>query len=856
MRVSLRQIQQLIDSELPPVEELIDIINRQLGGVEDTYNIAKKYEGAVIVRVAACQKHPDADRLSIVQVDDRGKTDNVPRDDDGYVQVVCGAPNVHAGMTAVWLPPGSVVPASIDDDEPFRLEARKLRGVLSQGMLAAADELAIGHEHDGILEVKQSDLPLGTSRLDDVIGQSFAKVFGLDDYVLEIENKMFTHRPDLFGQLGVAREISAILQDNSTLHDAAIDKEFQNPSWYQELSEHTSFHDDVINVFNDAVEKTPRLMIGLVKGVQVAPSPLWLQCELIRLGARPVNTVVDVTNYVMLMTSQPVHAYDYAKIRGNTIGARMATENEAITLLDGKQYTLSRNDIVIADAEGPVALAGIMGGYDSQVTTETTDIVIECANFDMYTVRRSSMRHGLFTDAVTRFTKGQSPLQVPYVMQFLLEQIQRVAGGQQERDLYDVPSPEGRFNDVPYHQDITVSVKFINDRLGSQLSSTEVETLLRRTNIASRVLSDDQPDVRVFTPPFWRTDIEIAEDIVEEVGRLYGFERLPQNLPQRSIAPAPRNTVFDLQTAVRERLSRQGANEVLGYSFISKKTVVGANQDAADTYTIINSLSPDLQLYRLTLTPSLLEKVYPNIRGGHDEFALYEIGKGHQKSHGLNSEGVPNENSYVALTYAARHKKEGAAYYYAKQLVDELLSSLRIAVKYVELAETDHINTALTAPFDPERTAIILSVATGEVVGVVGEYAQSVKSHFKLPDHSSGFELDQAALERQWVSANMTSHYIPLSRFPSVERDVCFEVEASARYGFLEDVIGEELGRLPVTVTIRPVDIFQPEDAAKKRITLRFTFNSYEKTLTSEEVADWLLTINQRVIDKCGATVI
>ena len=358
MKVNLDIVEKLVGFELPPVNELTARVNAQLGGVEENINIGERYAGARIVRVVECVKHPDADRLSVTKIDDGGAVADVERDDRGLVQVVCGAPNVHADMWAVWLPPRTAVPASFDEAEPFVLDARPLRGVLSQGMLAAGDELALNDDHDGIVEITTNDMPDGVELK---AGASFAETFGLTGYILDIENKMFTHRPDCFGQLGVAREIAGILG-----------KQFTSPEWYKSLQDF-AFGDGSLEltVENQASDKVPRFMAVAIAGVEVKPSALWLQCQLVAMGGKPINNIVDATNYVMLMTAQPTHAYDYDKLRGGKLMARMAQSGEKLTLLNGKEYELTVDDIVIADGEGAIGLAGIMDGIVNSRTPPT-----------------------------------------------------------------------------------------------------------------------------------------------------------------------------------------------------------------------------------------------------------------------------------------------------------------------------------------------------------------------------------------------------------------------------------------------------------------------------------------------------
>lgn len=831
MKVSLNTIKQYVNFELPPVDELVARINAQLGGVEQVIDLGVKYKDAVIVEVVSAEQHPDADRLRVCWVDDGGVVADVPRNDEGHVQVVCGAPNARAGIFAVWLPPKSTVPASFDDAEPFVLDARPLRGVLSQGMLAAGDELAINSDHNGIIEIDPSEWKPGEIEI--TPGQSFAKAYGLDDIIIDIENKMFTHRPDCFGQLGVAREVAGI-----------FGQPFTSPDWYLDAPEFGLGEGLELDVFNEAPEKVPRFMAVALKNVTIKPSPLWLQCELVRLGSKSINNIVDVTNYIMLLTAQPTHAYDYDKLRGQKLGARMARAGETALLLNGKSYELSEDDIVIADGEGVVGLAGIMGGGNSEVSADTKNVVLEVATFNMYAVRKSSMRHGVFTDALTRFNKGQSPLQNPVVLSTLMRSIYDVAGGEQAGQVFD------QHGELEPPAVLTIDAGFVNERLGLKLSGQKIADILKNTEFD---LVDEPVEVgnRLdnLAAPFWRTDIEQPEDIVEEVGRLYGFDKLPRELPLRSAKPAAENANRALKQAVRESLARAGANEVLTYSFVHENILKKAEQNAADAYRLGNALSPDLQYYRLSLTPSLLDKIHGNIKAGYDEFAIFEIGKAHNKTAPADSEGLPPELERIALTYAAK-QLNGTSYYRAKELLGYVAGALGIELIYRPLAEGD---AALTAPFEAKRSASVYSVV-GELLGVVGEYKASVARAYKLPAAAAGFELMTDALVRG--SQHGVAAYRPLSRFPGTERDVCFQVSPDVNYAAIADAAREAVQGGELTITIEPLDIYQPSEGTYKNVTLRFKLVSPDRTLEGDEVAEVMQQIVTQVSERTSAQVI
>ena len=836
MKVSLNIIKQLINFELPPVDELVARVNQQLGGVEEVIDLKAKYGGARIVRVVECAKHPDADRLSVTKIDDGGAVADVPRDDNGLVQVVCGAPNVHSDMWAIWLPPKSTVPASFDDDEPFVLDARPLRGVLSQGMLAAADELDIGTDHEGIIEIHQHDVPAGVELK---AGASFAETFGLDDYVLDIENKMFTHRPDCFGQLGVAREIAGIFH-----------QQFISPDWYKSEQKFAEAEGLELTVTNEAPELVSRFMAVAIRGVTVQPSPLWLQCQLVAMGGKPINNIVDATNYMMLMTAQPTHAYDYDKLRGSTLGARLARDGEKVILLNGKEYELTTDDIVIADGEGVIGLAGIMGGTDTEVSDGTKNIVLECANFDMYALRRTAMRHGIFTDALTRFNKGQSPLQNATV----LKQLMSMVGGVQASQVFDLKQFDDWLDDyfdgkyTPANIDI--DSKFINERLGLELSDDDICALLNNVEVHSHSMEEVSGYICIQSP-FWRTDLELPEDIVEEVGRLYGFDKLPRQLPRRSIKSTPKNLRRELKNAVRQSLSRAGANEVLTYSFIHERILKNAEQDVAQAYKLSNALSPDLQYYRLTVLPSLLDKVHANIKAGHDEFALFEMGKGHIKMHGLGEDGLPEASQFTDIVYAAKKPGTGAPFYKIRRLVEQLAHDLGAELVFKPIEQER--NFPVTAPFDQSRSALV-ETTDGQFIGMVGELKQPVVKNFKLPAYVAAASLDTAGLEA--VYAKRGSHYQPLSRYPSTSRDLSLKVPAQVNYasvyGCVKDVIDSHQ---ELQIVITPISIYQPDgDNSTKTITFNIKFTSLERTLTDKDITPIIEEISARAADKFGAT--
>jgi phenylalanyl-tRNA synthetase beta chain len=829
--VNIAQYYSDIDFKSIPKDELVTRMGLQLGAIESFTDYAPKYKDIIVVKVVECVKHPDADKLSLCRVDDGGMMQHVERGDDGLVQVVCGAPNVHANMFAAWIPPGATVPASFDTD-PFVLEARELRGKVSNGMLASKKELDISDEHDGILEILESDVEHAP-----IPGESVAPLYGLDDFVVDCENKMFTHRPDCFGNLGIAREVAGI-----------FGKKYASPDWYTTLPKFETFEEVMLTSENQVPTIVPRIMTVAMKNITVKPSPIWLQAYLKRVGIKPINNIVDVTNYVMHLTAQPLHAFDLDKLasRSDNLGVfpRMAKKGEKLLLLGNKEVTLTPEDIVIATDRQAVALAGVMGGAETEVDENTKNILIECANFDMYTVRRTSMRHGLFTEAVTRFNKGQSPKQNPYVLAYAMKAMNDHAGALQASSVTDAPLVETNQGEMsfrladgvrgPMGGPEPISIAFINERLGTSLTIEDVCTLLE--NVEFNASQKDNAEL-FYWAPYWRMDISIPEDIVEEVGRLYGYEKLPVVLPARTSKPASRNELFDFSRELAKKLVKAGANELLTYTFVHGDLLKNTGTDPEKwAFHLRNALSPELQFYRTSVLPSLLAKVYANIKAqaGSDEneFALFEIGKAHVKGEQEVNEALPKQMRRLAFAYAADQKtaktRSGAAYYQAKHYVDFLTNG---QAKYIALDTNEY---PITAPFQLGRSAVIL--VNDQMLGVVGEFTHKAKAHMKLPDFCAGFELDIDLL-RSHISREQ---YKPLSNYPGTEQDMTLEVDELKTWQHIEEFLHAELAVAKAEsgyeYEIEPLDIYQPEESDKKRITFRVRLTHHAKTLKTDEI--------------------
>lgn len=832
MIISVNWLKKFTDIDIS-IGELAALIGARLVEIEEVTDFGSKYKDVVVARVVEASRLEGSDHLNITKLDDGGVTTGVERDENGYVQVVCGAPNVRAGIMIAWLPPKTVVPNTASDTEPFVLDARKLRGVMSNGMIASARELALFDEHEGILELDEAIQP----------GADFAKAYELDDYLLDIENKSLTHRPDCFGIIGFAREIAAIQG-----------KQFRTPEWLMDITPDFGANaqtTEAPKVTIDDPVLSDRYQAVVVSGADGKKmSPLHIQTYLGRVGVRPINAIVDVTNYLMMLTGQPLHAFDYDKLIAVGGGSadvhiRAAHIGESLELLDGRTLELTPDDIVIAAGDTPISLAGAMGGASTEIDENTKTIIIESATFNLYKLRATQMRHGMFSEAMTRFTKGQPAELGAPVLAEAVRMMYKLAGTERVSDVAEAYPGKA---DVPA---IVLETKKVNDILGSDFTRQEVISTLKYVEFV--VVMDDSEKAMRIMPPYWRADIHIDEDVVEEVGRLVGYDDIPAVLPTRDFTAVQPASLDTLRANIRKALVRAGANEVLTYSFVHGDVLRKATQNPDESYRITNSISPDLQYYRQSITPSLLGLVHPNSKNGYDDFAIFELNKVHRKTvEPLGIGEVPAEMHRIGFVVTHKKQQSGAPFYQAKRMLEYLTDSLGLVLEYKPFTSDETFTFA--KPFELSRSARIVDVASNQTIGIVGEYKAVVARSFKLPVYTAGFELltegIMLALEHKGQS------YSPLSRYPSTERDICFQIDEAVTYREIVRSIESALNEMTLETSILPIDFYKLEDSVMKNITIRIKFTSHFHTLASEEVSGMMKKIIASVIDATRAKVV
>lgn len=811
-------------------KELIETIGSRLVEIEEVIDLAPRYQGIYIVKVVKAEPI-EGTHLHLCEIDAGSHNPEFNQLENGLIQVVCGAPNVHAGMLAVWIAPGAIVPETYGN-ENFKISVRKLQGYESNGMLAGADELGFDNEHKAIAEIDPKTAQPG---------DSFADVFDLNDLIIDVENKSLTHRPDCFGLIGFAREVSGI-----------FGQKFTEPDWpvYHPCLE-LPISVEILNA-----DLCPRYSCAVFDIPNNTPSKYLTEDAvfLAKAGMRSIDPMVDLTNIIMLQTGQPLHAFDYDKLIaiGGTdtakITVRAAKPNEQIQLLDGKTITCIPEDILITSNDFPIALAGAMGGKNTEIDASTRRVVLESATFSLYNLRKTQMAHGIFSEAITRFTKGQP---AAMTLPVLLETIGRL-GVSPLAIVDDYPALKNVVNSTtPSKNVVKITTQDINNLLGTGYSSDVIIKTLENVGFTikqqSQAATNQEPEteqLEITIPPF-RTDIHLPEDIIEEVGRLLGYDNIPLALPTKSFTGSEISPMFRFKHELRDILSSQlQMNELLTYSFVSRDLLEKVGQNPEDSYEIVNSISPELQCFRQQVAPSLLDKVRENLKSGHQDFTLYELNQVTAKTLGLNQENTPIIKTDLGIVSL------GDFYQIKAQILALARRSLRIALEYSQM--TPGSKASEQYPYlEPLHSAILL--ANGEVVGAFGEVKAGVLRRFKLEDSVAAAEINLDAIINLPRSLERE---LRVSRFPFVNRDLTLKVASSAAFGRFDSAISDILARQNLIFDVTPVSIYLPTpESDTKNLSFRLKFSSPEKTLEQDEIA---AIINKIIVEvtQLGASVV
>ncbi|MFC1810911.1 phenylalanine--tRNA ligase subunit beta [Patescibacteria group bacterium] len=797
MHISLNWIKDFVDigSKIKP-DELGDLLTVRTAEVEGFTDLSQGFEKMVVGKIEKIEPHPDADKLRICQVS-AGKEKH---------QIVCAGVNLYEGMLGPLAKPGAMVKWHGEGDL-VKLEAVKLRGVESEGMLCTGEEIGLEPTGDKIYDMTEMGHKSGTP---------LAEIFGSNDIVLEVDNKSLTHRPDLWGHYGMAREFAAIL--GKKLKPLALDVKFPNKG-------------DQPDIKIEDFDLCPRYCGVIIKNVKIEPSPKWMQDRLMAVGYRPISNIVDITNYVMAELGQPLHAFDRSYIKGGIV-VRRAKKDEKITTLDGVPRKLTEEMLVIADHEKPVALAGVMGGENSEINDDTSEIIIESANFNAQNVRTTSTNLGLRTESVQRFEKSLDPVLAETAIRRTCELILELCPDAQIA---------GPINDVnkglPKEQTVKLDTEVVSSKIGVKISAKQCEDILESLEFevkgAGKVL-----DVTV---PTWRAtkDVDIADDLVEEIVRMYGYENVAEQMPDLPIKVPMLNIERSLKHKARKLLAYSyGMTEVYNYSFYGRDELNKCLMDESKHILLDNYLSADQTHLRTVLFPNLIKNVRDNLRY-FDSFRLFEVGRTYIDE----GKYFPLEEKWIGGMIVLPKKAKVEVFYDAKAIVEGFLKNF--SSKDVEFEE------AIKPPsfVHPSRTAKVKF--GGELIGGVGEVHPQVLKNWDIDAKVAMFEFNftkLAALEQEFVK------YKPLPKFPGIEIDISVVIDRDRKVAEIDNVIREADPKL--IENIKLFDIYEGEniESDKKALAFRILLQAADRTLTDDEMAK----VQKRIfsnLEKLGGTI-
>lgn len=803
MKFTISWLKQYTDFDLE-TDELAERLTMAGLEVETVDELFHDLHQVRIAEVVDVKKHPDADRLSLCRVNVCGEK----RD------VVCGAPNVRPGLFAALALPGAQLPSGLTVKES------KIRGVLSQGMLCSEKDLGISEDHSGIMEL--------TGEWES--GQELAEALELKDTLIEVD--LTPNRPDCTSVIGIAREVAAFAGGK-----------LRPPVKHTIIPELAEGHER-FSVKVEAPDHCPRYAARLVENVQIGPSPWWLKKRLLSVGLRPINNVVDITNFIMLEYGQPLHAFDFRKLSGGGIVVRKAQPGEGITTLDGENRKLDPEMLMICDLDRPVAVAGIMGGEDSEVGPETVDVLIEAACFNPLSIRRTSRILNLSTDSAYRFERGVDPELAPIAMERAVQLMTALA------DAELVPGGVDIYRPSEGSQSLSLRVSKTREILGLDFTAREISELL--SSIEIDVENVDGENLLV-TPPSFRVDLEREVDLIEEVARLKGYNRFPHTLPMVPMSRAYLDDARSFRKKVSALVNASGFDEAINYSFISPRHFDMLNLPEVSpfrkTIAIQNPLTDDQSVMRTTLLPGLLENIRHNINHQITDIRLFEIGKVFSPKSGQE---LPLETFRLTLLCSGARFPEAPPLYFSEQQVDIFDIKGVAEVLLQELRRTGvKFEVAGDSAAAYSQPSLYMQLTEGgRVIGELGAVSPSTLEKFSIKQEVFYLDID---LDLLYQTDSRPRQFEPLNRYPAVKRDLAVLVPVNTGAG---EIIGELLS-VNKEKLIEDAELFdvyegKPVQEGFKSVAVSMTYRSSEHTLSDKEVNKVHQKITDRILDRFG----
>ena len=802
MLVSYKWLQDYVDLTGVTAKELAEKITKSGIEVESVEVLNEGIKGVVVGHVLEREQHPNADKLNKCLVDIGAEEP---------VQIICGAPNVAKGQKVAVATVGAKLPGN------FKIKKAKLRGEESNGMICSLQELGM----EGKIVPKEYAEGIFVFPADAEVGTDAIALLNRDDEILELG--LTPNRADCLNMLGVAYEVAAILGRDVKLPETSLEPSTEKAA-------------DYVKVVVEAKEDNPLYVAKMIKNVRIAPSPLWMQTRLMSAGIRPHNNVVDITNYILLEYGQPLHAFDYDRLGSKEILVRRANDGEKFTTLDDVERTLTSDHLVITNGTEPVALAGVMGGANSEVTSDTTTVLLEAALFNGLTVRKASKDHGLRSEASARFEKGVDPNRVRAAGDRAAYLMAKYAGGEvlegaAEADTLTVEPAV-----------VSITLEKINRVLGTNLEMNEVKGIFDRLQFASSV----EGDTITVTAPTRRGDIKIEEDLIEEVARLYGYDNIPKTLPIGSSTPGKLSAYQKKRRVVRQYLEGAGLYQAVTYSLTSVDMAAQYALEKRAAIQLAMPMSEDRSVLRLSLTPQLLEVIKYNSARQNDSLAIYETGNVFLAN---GKDALPEEREHLAAAitglwtnHSWQGEKKPVDFFVLKGILEGLFAKLGLTekVQYVQ---------AQVEGMHPGRTADIQ--LNGTRIGFIGQVHPSVQKDLDLKD-TYVFELSLKAVLDEKTS-NLQYEAIP--RFPSITRDIALVANKETVSGTLKEIILD--AGAPLLKEAYVFDLYEGDkmEEGKKSIAFSLKYADPERTLTDEEVTKVHEKVLHALKEKAGAVL-
>ena len=818
MDISYNWLKQYIDLPLSPeaISEALTSIGLETAGVEEVESIRGCLRGIVIGHVLTCVEHPDSDHLHVTTVD---------LGDGQPTQIVCGAPNVAAGQTVVVATVGTTL---YDGDKEFKIKKSKIRGVESMGMICAEDEIGVGTSHDGIIVITDPVKP----------GTPAAEYYGLtSDYRIEVD--LTPNRVDAASHYGVARDLSAWAAQH------AEPAELKRPSVDSFSIDRP---DGAATVEVDDYQACPRYSGVTIRGAKVGPSPEWLQKLLIAAGQRPINSVVDITNFILLGIGQPLHCFDLAKVEGEKIVVRHCPEGTPFVTLDGVNRKLSERDLMICSATRPMCIAGVFGGLDSGVTETTTDIFIESAYFNATSVRKTARRHGLQTDASFRYERGTDPSITVYAAKLAALMIKQIAGGEICGEVVDIYPEKIKPAKVTLSYDYTrglIGKNIPDEVIDSITASLEMETVGRR---------DGEVDLLI---PTYRVDVTRPCDVVEDVLRIYGYNNveLTDRVHSSLSYYTPTDMACNLRTLISEQLTANGFNEILNNSLTAEAYYTDNEMYPVDgCVRLLNPLSNELSVMRRTLLYGGLETLAHNINRRIDSMAAYEFGNVYHRNPAVESTAerplTPyTEQSHLALWMTGNVRPGN----WVRPAEEVTVYDLRAAVANI-LARTGITESSIRYVKGSKPVyAASLDIVTrsGKPLGSLGIVSKHELHRLGIKQQVLYAELDWDAITTLAQRAKVT--WTPLPKTHPVRRDLALLIDKSVDMATVEQVVRESERKLLTGIEL--FDVYEGKNlpAGKKSYAIALTLQDPEKTLQDKQIDSTMNRIIANLEKKLGA---